>query len=109
MKYFILIFCFSYLVLEFEKDNKTIYLILIYLMLFWYRYDMEMHMVHLNENATNKIVVIGVLYKIGKPDRFLSKVNLFIYNFNIIIVIVLYGILFRCIFKFKYLNLNDDK
>ncbi|OIT35140.1 PREDICTED: alpha carbonic anhydrase 7-like [Nicotiana attenuata] len=37
------------------------------------RYAMEMHMVHLNQNATNKIAVIGVLYKFGKPDKFLSK------------------------------------
>lgn len=37
------------------------------------RYEMEMHMVHLNENATNKIAVTAVLYKIGKPDPFLSK------------------------------------
>ncbi|XP_075084719.1 alpha carbonic anhydrase 2-like [Nicotiana tabacum] len=37
------------------------------------KYAMEMHMVHLNENATNKIAVIGVLYKFGKPDKFLSK------------------------------------
>ncbi|KAF3624810.1 Alpha carbonic anhydrase 5 [Capsicum annuum] len=38
------------------------------------RYEMEMHMVHFNENATNTIAVTAVLYKFGKPDRFLSKV-----------------------------------
>lgn len=33
-------------------------------------------MVHLNTdpNVTNRIAVVGFLYKIGKPDRFLSKV-----------------------------------
>lgn len=33
-------------------------------------------MVHTNEK-TNKVVVIGVLYKIGKPDPFLSKARTF--------------------------------
>ncbi|EYU41598.1 hypothetical protein ABFS82_10G043300 [Erythranthe guttata] len=39
------------------------------------RYDMELHMVHLNtdSNVTTKIAVVGILYKIGKPDKFLSK------------------------------------
>nr|GMC48850.1 alpha carbonic anhydrase 7-like [Ipomoea batatas]GMC56554.1 alpha carbonic anhydrase 7-like [Ipomoea batatas]GME21363.1 alpha carbonic anhydrase 7-like [Ipomoea batatas] len=39
------------------------------------RYDLELHMVHQNtdQNLTNQIAVIGVLYKIGKPDAFLSK------------------------------------
>lgn len=37
---------------------------------------MELHMVHLNTdpNVTNRIAVVGFLYKIGRPDRFLSKV-----------------------------------
>ncbi|XP_044490644.1 alpha carbonic anhydrase 7-like [Mangifera indica] len=39
------------------------------------RYDLELHMVHtsIDPNATNKITVIGLLYKIGAPDPFLSK------------------------------------
>ncbi|KAM7526175.1 hypothetical protein LguiA_016077 [Lonicera macranthoides] len=39
------------------------------------RFDMELHLVHLstNPNVQNKIAVVGVLYKIGKPDPFLSK------------------------------------
>ncbi|KAL3531993.1 hypothetical protein ACH5RR_005514 [Cinchona calisaya] len=39
------------------------------------RYDLELHMVHINTNPNlkNKIAVIGILYKIGKPDEFLSK------------------------------------
>ncbi|KAK3043038.1 hypothetical protein RJ639_002606 [Escallonia herrerae] len=39
------------------------------------RYDMELHMVHLNTdlNLKNKIAVIAVLYKIGRPNPFLSK------------------------------------
>ncbi|XP_019167782.1 PREDICTED: alpha carbonic anhydrase 7-like [Ipomoea nil] len=39
------------------------------------RYALELHMVHQNtdQNLTNQIAVIGVLYKIGKPDAFLSK------------------------------------
>ncbi|KAI3474609.1 hypothetical protein Pfo_029778 [Paulownia fortunei] len=39
------------------------------------RYDMELHLVHLNTdpNVKNKIAVIGFFYKIGKPDQFLSK------------------------------------
>ncbi|KAJ0088935.1 hypothetical protein Patl1_32229 [Pistacia atlantica] len=39
------------------------------------RYDLELHMVHtsIDPNVTNKITVIGLLYKIGPPDPFLSK------------------------------------
>ncbi|KAL5546071.1 hypothetical protein UlMin_005758 [Ulmus minor] len=39
------------------------------------RYDMEMHLVHLSpdQSLKNKIAVVGVLYKIGHPDSFLSK------------------------------------
>ncbi|KAJ0027345.1 hypothetical protein Pint_35734 [Pistacia integerrima] len=38
-------------------------------------YDLELHMVHtsIDPNVTNKITVIGLLYKIGPPDPFLSK------------------------------------
>ncbi|KAL7615792.1 hypothetical protein Lser_V15G02020 [Lactuca serriola] len=35
------------------------------------RYAMELHLVHLSTDG--KIAVIGVLYNIGKPDHFLSK------------------------------------
>ncbi|XP_071908311.1 carbonic anhydrase Nec1-like [Coffea arabica] len=44
------------------------------------RYDLELHMVHLSTdpNLKNKIAVIGVLYKIGKPDKFLSKLTSYI-------------------------------
>ncbi|KAL0336925.1 UNVERIFIED_CONTAM: Alpha carbonic anhydrase 7 [Sesamum calycinum] len=40
------------------------------------RYDLELHLVHLttDPNVKNKIAVIGVFYKIGKPNQFLSKV-----------------------------------
>ncbi|KAG6771840.1 hypothetical protein POTOM_023232 [Populus tomentosa] len=34
-------------------------------------YDMELHMLH--TTSEQKIAVIGYLYKIGKPDAFLSK------------------------------------
>lgn len=37
------------------------------------KYDMELHMVHLSTDK--KIAVVAVLYKIGKPDPFLSKVR----------------------------------
>ncbi|KAJ4843731.1 hypothetical protein Tsubulata_044880 [Turnera subulata] len=39
------------------------------------RYDLELHMVHASHepDVENKILVIAVLYKIGKPDAFLSK------------------------------------
>ncbi|XAR69153.1 Carbonate dehydratase [Bertholletia excelsa] len=39
------------------------------------RYDMELHMVHVNPdpNVKNKIAVHGVLYKIGRPDEFLFQ------------------------------------
>ncbi|XP_057785683.1 carbonic anhydrase Nec1-like [Salvia miltiorrhiza] len=38
-------------------------------------YDMELHLVHLSTdpNLQNNIYVLGVLYKIGKPDKFLTK------------------------------------
>ncbi|GFQ06037.1 alpha carbonic anhydrase 2 [Phtheirospermum japonicum] len=40
------------------------------------RYEMELHLVHLSTgpNVKYKIAVVGVLYKIGKPDKFLSKI-----------------------------------
>ncbi|KAF8039855.1 hypothetical protein BT93_B2156 [Corymbia citriodora subsp. variegata] len=34
------------------------------------RFDLEMHMVH--ESAEGKVAVIGVMYKLGRPDTFLS-------------------------------------
>ncbi|KAH6762294.1 alpha carbonic anhydrase 7 [Perilla frutescens var. hirtella] len=39
------------------------------------RYDMELHLVHLNTdpNVKNRIAVVGIFYKIGEPDQFLSK------------------------------------
>nr|XP_043610899.1 alpha carbonic anhydrase 7-like [Erigeron canadensis] len=37
------------------------------------RYDMELHMVHLSND--NKIAVIAVLYSLGEPDHFLSKLT----------------------------------
>ncbi|KAK3226625.1 hypothetical protein Dsin_006487 [Dipteronia sinensis] len=39
------------------------------------RFDLELHMVHvcLDPNVTNYIAVIALLYKIGPPDPFLSK------------------------------------
>ncbi|KAJ9184354.1 hypothetical protein P3X46_004086 [Hevea brasiliensis] len=39
------------------------------------RYNMELHMVHVNTdpNVKYNITVIGILYKIGPPDAFLSK------------------------------------
>ncbi|VVB12252.1 unnamed protein product, partial [Arabis nemorensis] len=35
------------------------------------RYDVELHMVH--QSASGRLAVIGVLYKLGKPDEFLKK------------------------------------
>lgn len=43
------------------------------------RYDLELHMLHMNtdkQTGKNKTAVIAVLYKIGKPNAFLSKVVL---------------------------------
>nr|XP_043611276.1 alpha carbonic anhydrase 4-like [Erigeron canadensis] len=39
------------------------------------RYSLELHMVHksTDPNSKHQIAVIGVLYKIGKPNHFLSK------------------------------------
>ncbi|GMN39248.1 hypothetical protein TIFTF001_008473 [Ficus carica] len=39
------------------------------------RYDMELHLVHesKDENGKTKNAVVGVLYKLGRPDNFLSK------------------------------------
>ncbi|KAL2514318.1 Alpha carbonic anhydrase 7 [Forsythia ovata] len=41
------------------------------------RYDMELYMVHesFDLNVQNRTTVIGVLYKIDRPDEFLSKLN----------------------------------
>lgn len=37
---------------------------------------MELHMVHVSQDPSvkNNIAVVGLLYKIGPPDAFLSKV-----------------------------------
>ncbi|CAO2839481.1 unnamed protein product [Amaranthus hypochondriacus] len=37
------------------------------------RYDLELHMVH--QSHDGKIAVIGLLYKIGKPNHFLAKLT----------------------------------
>ncbi|XP_059649906.1 alpha carbonic anhydrase 7-like [Cornus florida] len=41
------------------------------------RYDMELHMIHMSPdlNVKNRIVVVGILYKIGQSDVFLSKLS----------------------------------
>ncbi|KAL6145757.1 hypothetical protein ACLB2K_056442 [Fragaria x ananassa] len=41
------------------------------------RYDMELHMVYASPDpkVQNSIVVVGVLYEIGRPDSFFSKVK----------------------------------
>jgi carbonic anhydrase len=36
------------------------------------RFDLEVHLVHDSPNGS--IAVIGILYKIGKPDPFLTRV-----------------------------------
>lgn len=42
------------------------------------RFALELHMVHqsFDPNATYKIAVIALLYRIGRPDPFLSKVHI---------------------------------
>ncbi|KAF0899870.1 hypothetical protein E2562_025114 [Oryza meyeriana var. granulata] len=40
------------------------------------RYDMELHMVH--ESAENEAAVIGLLFEVGRPDRFLQKMEPFL-------------------------------
>uniref|UniRef100_A0A2N9GU36 Carbonic anhydrase n=1 Tax=Fagus sylvatica TaxID=28930 RepID=A0A2N9GU36_FAGSY len=35
------------------------------------RFDLEVHMVH--ESSDGKIAVVGIMYKIGRPDSFLSS------------------------------------
>ena len=37
------------------------------------RFDLEVHMVH--ESSDGKTAVVGILYKIGSPDTFLSSVS----------------------------------
>jgi carbonic anhydrase len=39
------------------------------------RFNMEAHMVH--ESSDGKIAVVGILYKLGRPDSFLSSVSIF--------------------------------
>ncbi|KAH7655674.1 Carbonic anhydrase alpha-class protein [Dioscorea alata] len=38
-----------------------------------HRYSLELHMVH--ESGDQKIAVVGILYKIGRPDTFLAKME----------------------------------
>ncbi|KAJ6810715.1 alpha carbonic anhydrase 7-like [Iris pallida] len=42
------------------------------------RYSLELHMVH--QTADDKIAVVGILYKIGRPDPFLAKLEGYIEN-----------------------------
>nr|XP_027188159.1 alpha carbonic anhydrase 7-like isoform X2 [Cicer arietinum] len=44
------------------------------------RYDLELHMVHVSPqpDGINKTTVVGVLYKFGSPDPFLSKLGKYI-------------------------------
>ncbi|XP_027349157.1 alpha carbonic anhydrase 7-like [Abrus precatorius] len=44
------------------------------------RYDLELHMVHVSPqpDGTNKTAVVGLLYKYGSPDPFLSKLGKYI-------------------------------
>ncbi|KAK8923484.1 Bifunctional monodehydroascorbate reductase and carbonic anhydrase nectarin-3 [Platanthera zijinensis] len=37
------------------------------------RYSLELHMVH--ESADKKIAVVGILYKLGRPNRFLAQMS----------------------------------
>uniref|UniRef100_A0A0A0L1S5 Alpha-carbonic anhydrase domain-containing protein n=1 Tax=Cucumis sativus TaxID=3659 RepID=A0A0A0L1S5_CUCSA len=37
------------------------------------RYDLEMHLVHTSDHK--ETAVVAILYKFGRPDRFLSKVR----------------------------------
>ncbi|XP_028789954.1 alpha carbonic anhydrase 7-like [Neltuma alba] len=39
------------------------------------RYDLELHMVHSSSSNPEKVVVVGLLYKIGCADPFLSKLE----------------------------------
>ena len=38
-----------------------------------YRFNMEVHLVH--ESDDGRTAVIGIMYKIGRPDTFISMVN----------------------------------
>lgn len=42
------------------------------------RYDLELHMVHHTNSTPEEVVVVGLLYKIGRPDPFLSKLEKYI-------------------------------
>lgn len=44
---------------------------------------MELHLVHESPkiNGKNKIAVVGILYKFGRPDSILTKVTLFLEQF----------------------------
>lgn len=56
-----------------------------YLFEIWvFRYSLELHMVHKSIDPTSKhqIAVIGVLYKIGKPNPFLTKVNSWTFSYQ---------------------------
>ncbi|KAG1334682.1 alpha carbonic anhydrase 7 [Cocos nucifera] len=41
-----------------------------------HRYSLELHMVH--QTTDNKTAVVGILYKIGRPDPFLAKMEEYI-------------------------------
>lgn len=56
---------------------------------FFIRYDLELHMVHVARDPSlkNNIAVVGLFYKIGHHDAFLSKVQIPTQVFSIEIVL----------------------
>ena len=57
------------------------------------RYDLELHMVH--QSHDGKIAVIGLLYKIGKPNHFLAKVYIGLIQYVCFILFVYFTIFFE--------------
>ena len=49
------------------------------------RFAAELHLVH--QSSDNKIAVIGLLYKFGKPNRFLNRVCGTIFKLHFLILL----------------------
>lgn len=64
----------SYLVLISEREGYILNSSSFSNMLFTLRYDLELHIAHLS--SYGEIAVVGIVYKYGRPDRFLKKVHL---------------------------------
>lgn len=69
--------------------------------IFFGRYNMELHIVH--KSFRGDIAVVGILYKLGRPDPFLAQV---ISSFYLYAFLLFNRVCFFCVF-FKNISLGS--